>query len=207
MERLTKTEIKWTVDALQLTIGYYEQVMQRSTNQMERGMAKLQAENLGSVKSKLERVLSSGSSGLRLIKEDFTMAKLTRAQYEKWNGQLGGGFKFDMMHYVTWGEKQAIRDIKLEDGRILRATVGYRNVVEHFRTVAQQPTIHVQVYEPIEGTDMMRGHGMGYTVDEGMQQAKKNYGVLCKITFALDDGKLIALMEQGREKLNSPYIM
>lgn len=58
MEKLTKTEIKWTVDALQLTIGYYEQVMQRSTNQMERGMAKLQAENLGSVKSKLERVLS-----------------------------------------------------------------------------------------------------------------------------------------------------
>ena len=54
---------------------------------------------------------------------------------------------------------------------------------------------------------MMRGSGMGYTVDEGMQQAKKNYGVLCKITFALDDGKLIALMEQGREKLNSPYIM
>lgn len=58
MEKLTKTEIKWTVDALQLTIGYYEQVVQRSTNQMERGMAKLQAENLGSVKSKLERVLS-----------------------------------------------------------------------------------------------------------------------------------------------------
>ena len=58
MEKLTKTEIKWTVDALQLTIGYYEQVMQRSTNQMERGMAKFQAENLGSVKSKLERVLS-----------------------------------------------------------------------------------------------------------------------------------------------------
>ena len=58
MEKLTKTEIKWTVDALQLTIGYYEQVMQRSTNQMERSMAKLQAENLGSVKSKLERVLS-----------------------------------------------------------------------------------------------------------------------------------------------------
>ena len=73
--------------------------------------------------------------------------------------------------------------------------------------MAQQPTIHVQVYEPIEGTDMMRGSGMGYTVDEGTQQAKKNYGVLCKITFALDDGKLIALMEQGREKLNSPYIM
>lgn len=60
MEKLTKTEIKWMVDALQLTIGYYEQVMQRSTNQMERGMAKLQAENLGSVKRKLERVLSSG---------------------------------------------------------------------------------------------------------------------------------------------------
>lgn len=60
MEKLTKIEITWTVSALEMTIGYYEQVMQRSTNQMECGMAKLQAENLGSVKSKLERVLSSG---------------------------------------------------------------------------------------------------------------------------------------------------
>ena len=55
---MTKTEITWTVSALELTINYYEQVARRSTNQMERGMAKLHAENLGSVKSKLERVLS-----------------------------------------------------------------------------------------------------------------------------------------------------
>lgn len=58
MERLTKTEILWTVSALQLTIGYYEQVVRRSSDQIERSMAKLQAENLTSVKSKLERVLS-----------------------------------------------------------------------------------------------------------------------------------------------------
>lgn len=57
MEKLTKTEITWTVSALELTINYYEQVARRSTNQMERGMAKLQVENLGSVKSKLEHVL------------------------------------------------------------------------------------------------------------------------------------------------------
>ena len=58
MEKLTKTEITWTVSALELTINYYEQVARRSTNQMERGMAKLQAENLGSLKSKLGLVLS-----------------------------------------------------------------------------------------------------------------------------------------------------
>ena len=58
MERLTKTEISWTVSALQLTIGYYEQVVRRSSDQIERSMAKLQAESLTSVKSKLERVLS-----------------------------------------------------------------------------------------------------------------------------------------------------
>ena len=44
MEKLTKTEITWMVSALELTINYYEQVARRSTNQMERGMAKLQAE-------------------------------------------------------------------------------------------------------------------------------------------------------------------
>ena len=53
----------------------------------------------------------------------------------------------------------------------------------------------------------MRGNGMGYTVNEGPQQAKKNYKEICKITFALDDKKLLDLMEQGREKLNNPYVM
>lgn len=135
------------------------------------------------------------------------MAKITRAQIEKWNRQLSGGFKLDVMHFVTWGEKQAIRDIKLEDGRILRVTVGYHDVVENFRTVAQQPSIHVQVYEPIEGTDMMRGNGLGYRVDSGAQQPKKNYKVLCQIASTVDDAKALALMKEGRDKLNSPFIM
>ena len=66
MERLTKTEISWTVSALQLTIGYYEQVVRRSSDQTERSMAKLQAENLTSVKSKLERVLSGDCKRIAL---------------------------------------------------------------------------------------------------------------------------------------------
>ena len=62
MEKLTKTEITWTVSALELTINYYEQVARRSTNQMERGMAKLQAENLGpgELVLKLEDVFDGG---------------------------------------------------------------------------------------------------------------------------------------------------
>lgn len=133
------------------------------------------------------------------------MAKITRAQFEKWNGQLGGGFKFDLMYYVTWGRKQAVRDIKLPDGRILRATVGYQQVVEKFRTVAYQPTIHVQVYSPIKDSDFMSSSGMGYSVNVGAQQEKQNYKELCKITSTLDDEKLLALMQQGKEQLNNPY--
>ena len=34
------------------------------------------------------------------------MAKITRAQIEKWNGQLSGGFRLDVMHFVTWGESR-----------------------------------------------------------------------------------------------------
>lgn len=59
MESLSKTELAWTIDALQLTIGYYEQVARRSRDRMERGLATLQAANLGSVKGKLERALSN----------------------------------------------------------------------------------------------------------------------------------------------------
>ena len=43
------------------------------------------------------------------------MAKITRAQIEKWNGQLSGGFKLDVMHFVTWGEKQAMIRSRYED--------------------------------------------------------------------------------------------
>lgn len=58
MEKLTKAEISWTMSALQMSIDYYEQLAS-STSQMERSLANLQAENLVSVKRKLERVLSS----------------------------------------------------------------------------------------------------------------------------------------------------
>ncbi len=64
MEKLTKTEITWTVSALELTINYYEQVARRSTNQMERGMAKLQAENLW------QRKKQAGACSFRRLQAD-----------------------------------------------------------------------------------------------------------------------------------------
>ena len=64
MEKLTKTEITWTVSALELTINYYEQVARRSTNQMERGMAKLQAGKPGQCKEQ------AGACSFRRLQAD-----------------------------------------------------------------------------------------------------------------------------------------
>ena len=53
------------------------------------------------------------------------MATITREQFNKWNGQAKNGFSFDFRHYVTWNEKQLIKEIKNEDGTITRYTISY----------------------------------------------------------------------------------
>lgn len=136
------------------------------------------------------------------------MAKLTKEQVRKWNAQLAGDFYFDWKHYLVWSEKVARRNVKLSDGKVLQATLEYRNVRDGFRyTGEQQPILHLAVWQPTNTEGMMSSHGMGVTIDVGVKQDKKKWSELCKLSALYDsDEKLLELAREHMDELKNEYI-
>lgn len=122
------------------------------------------------------------------------MARLTREQAQKWNAQLHGGFRFDARHFVMWGEKIARRNIELDGGRILQATLEYHDVRDGYRlTGEQQPHIHLQIWNPGHTEGVMVSTGLGASVEIGTKQNKRSWSELCRLSADFDDDKIMAL--------------
>lgn len=52
--------------------------------------------------------------------------KITREQINTINAKMSNGFRLDLRHLMTWGEKQACKRIDLREGVYLVATLTYR---------------------------------------------------------------------------------
>lgn len=123
------------------------------------------------------------------------MAKLTREQAQKWNGQLKGGFRFDVRHFMIWGEKLARKDIDLGNGNILQATLEYHDVYDGYRpTGEQQPKLHLQIWQPGITEGMIVSHGLGANVEIGTKQQKRKWSELCKLSADYGDDEKIKAM-------------
>lgn len=118
------------------------------------------------------------------------MANCTKAQAMKWNEQLMNGFGFDLYGFIMSGDKMATKTLPMSDGRKLQAKLRYEEVRENWKTVGQQPILHLSIWEAVEGTEMMRSYGMGATIKLGDVQKKKAYNVLCKLSGAITDDEI-----------------
>ena len=60
------------------------------------------------------------------------MARITREQLNRWNGQAKNGFHLDMEYFLNWGEKTLIKDVKQECGGYIRQG-GLETHTAHFK--------------------------------------------------------------------------
>lgn len=124
------------------------------------------------------------------------MAKLTREQLNKWNAQAKGGFVFDYRYYLIWGEKELIKQIDLDDTRVLQVKICYYPEYEtrandygckwNVRTGREVPNVHYQVYHREDNSGFLKGYGMGTYEPIGEPQDKKKYNVLCALSATID---------------------
>ena len=61
------------------------------------------------------------------------MAKVTKEQYEKWNGQLENGWFLDLQRLVIWGEKDIRITDKISDTEYVDYTVSFWENYENHR--------------------------------------------------------------------------
>lgn len=135
------------------------------------------------------------------------MAKLTKEQVQKWNAQLQGGFKFDVMYFLNWNQKVARRNIELANGKILQATLEYRDIRDGYRLTGQvHPMLHFQIWHKGSVEGMMHSFGMGASVEIGTPQNKRNWKELCNLSGLYDDKKLLELAAANIEQLKNEFI-
>ena len=137
------------------------------------------------------------------------MAKLTKEQFEKWQGMLADGWEFDYWHYLMHsGDKQVLRRIRLEDGKTLKATVSYYPVRENFREVAQQPTINLSIWA-YDDSGYGHSYGLGANFKLGTQQTKKRYNILCDIANTLSDADILKMAntDTAQAKMADPFVI
>ena len=131
------------------------------------------------------------------------MAKITRDQAIKWNGQLKGGFRLDVRYFALWGEKRARKLIELDAGNVLEAALEYHETPKR----EQQPVLHLQIWKPGRTDGVMVSQGMGASIKIGETQGKRNWSELCRLSADYaDDEKIKALATDHIAALNKAEI-
>ena len=134
------------------------------------------------------------------------MAKCTREQLNKWNGMLQNGFRFDLHCFLMSGDKKAVKVLDIADGRKLQAKLEYTEVRENWKTVGQQPVLHLSIWTVCENSDFMKSSGMGADVKMGAMQTKKNYNLLCNLSGTITDDEILRLANEHMARLNNPFV-
>lgn len=136
------------------------------------------------------------------------MASYTRDQISRWNKKLSNGFQLDLNRLLMWNEKSAVRNIKLPDGKVLQASIGWVEVRDGFRyTGLVQPEMHLSIWTPTDN-GMMTSSGMGAAFklsETGFP--RKVWNELAKFTVEWNDKRIMAEAKKYAKALNNPYIV
>ena len=136
------------------------------------------------------------------------MAKVTREQFNKWNAKLMNDFRFDLHYFMTHNEKTAVKELKLADGRTLRAKLEFMEEREGWTTLGHRPVMHLSVWKECESnSNFMTSSGVGVFVKLSDEiSAKRNYALLCKLSGTISDTEILALANHHMGQLNNPFV-
>lgn len=84
------------------------------------------------------------------------MAKVTRDQVNKINKECKNGFGLDLERLMIWGEKQLTKEIKLDNGNILRAILYFKDIFAHYEKQGVQPVYNFSMLEKTSVESMYR---------------------------------------------------
>lgn len=136
------------------------------------------------------------------------MATLTKEQLTRWNSKLTNGFQLDVRRYVLWGEKIAARNIQMDGGKVLRATIYWCEVLNDRRYTGQvQPKMHLSIWTPA-GNGMMFSSGINTTIELTEKTfSKKVWNELAKFTSEWNDERILAEAGKRMDQIQDPLVV
>ncbi len=138
---------------------------------------------------------------------------ITRNQVNKWNAKLANGFRLDVERCVVWNDKVAVKTVKLPNGNIIRAEIGYCEVQDendkrYFKAVlGVRPYLTLSLWKPTgtEGMWSIQGMGARVEITEALF-AKRVWNELAKFTADWDEAKILDEAKNHMPELRAEFV-
>lgn len=121
--------------------------------------------------------------------------KVTKEQYNKWNGQLSNGWVLDLERLVVWGEKDIKLKEQISENEILEFSLYYTEVFENYRyTGFYDIKLTKRIWKKSENSECWTTSGLGcQKIIAKKVSNKKLYKNLVELSkdISLEDAKAL----------------
>ena len=128
---------------------------------------------------------------------------ITREQVNAINAKMSNGFQLDVCSLMLYGEKKAVKSIKLDDATTLVATLTFAASFDKKRNAWGQKfnvpngkshiALNLSIWHCNPGADVTTSHGLGWWINISEDMPRRNFSSIQKLTANYDDDTIIML--------------
>ena len=128
---------------------------------------------------------------------------ITREQVNAINVKMSNGFQLDVCALAFYGEKKAVKSIKLDDVTTLVATLTFSASFDKKRNAWGQKfnvpngkshiALNLSIWQCNPGADVTTSHGVGWWINVSEDMPRRNFSAIQKLTANYDDDTLMTL--------------
>ena len=128
---------------------------------------------------------------------------ITREQVNAINAKMSNGFQLDVCSLTLYGEKKAVKSIKLDDATTLVATLTFSASFDKKRNAWGQKfnvpngkshvALNLSIWHCNPGADITTSRGLGWWMNVSEDMPRRNFSAIQKLTASYDDNTIMAL--------------
>ena len=128
---------------------------------------------------------------------------ITREQVNAINAKMSNGFQLDVCSLTLYGEKKAVKSIKLDDATTLVATLTFSASFDKKRNAWGQKfnvpngkshvALNLSIWHCNPGADITTARGLGWWIKVSEDMLRRNFSAIQKLTANYDDDTIMML--------------
>lgn len=130
---------------------------------------------------------------------------ITCEQVNTINAKMSNGFQLDVYSLTFYGEKKAVKSIKLDDATTLVATLTFAASFDKKRNAWGQNNVpngkshialNLSIWHCNPGADVTTSHGLGWWINISEDMPRRNFSAIQKLTANYDDDTIMTLFDE-----------
>lgn len=142
---------------------------------------------------------------------------ITRERVNAINAKMSNGFQLDVCSLTLYGEKKAVKSIKLDDAATLAATLTFSASFDKKRNAWGQKfnvpngkshvALNLSIWHCNPGADITTSRGLGWWINVSEDMPRRNFSAIQKLTANYDDDTIMTLFAERTANYDDDTIM